>query len=213
MNGPASSTSTGAGRALDPAMVFPRDHRAAAAATLPAGGGPGPRAVPRGAGPGGQASSGATPPSAGDGTPEDTTPAGGASPAYADGTKTPPAGLAAVAAAMSEDRGPDSLDAHVRKLMKDLALWGYHVERSLDLDTGRTNVSRKGWPDWTILGPHGGLFRELKAENGKPSKEQRDVGARLRQAGFDWDIWKPSDLQSGRIQRELIAISRIGAAA
>lgn len=35
----------------------------------------------------------------------------------------------AIAAAMSEDRGPDSLDAHVRRLMKDLGLWGYHPWR------------------------------------------------------------------------------------
>jgi hypothetical protein len=112
------------------------------------------------------------------------------------------AGQARIAAAMSEDRGPDSLEAHVRKLMDDLGLWGHHQRNSVG--------SRRGWPDWTILGDGAGLFRELKSERGKVSAEQRHVGAMLRCAGFDWDVWRPSDLLSGRIVRELTAISRIG---
>src|SRR5262249_26560390 len=31
-------------------------------------------------------------------------------------------------------------------------------------------------------------------------------GSMLRNAGVSWDVWRPDDLQSGRIQRELEAI-------
>ncbi len=35
------------------------------------------------------------------------------------------------AAAMAEDRGPGSLDAHVRRLIADLHLWAYHPQLEL----------------------------------------------------------------------------------
>jgi hypothetical protein len=100
---------------------------------------------------------------------------------------------------MSEDRGPDSLESHVRKLMADLGLWGYHTRNSIG--------SAKGWPDWVILGPRGGLFRELKSQRGEPSPDQRSVGARLICAGFDWAVWRPADLFSGVIAAQLLAIA------
>ena len=115
-----------------------------------------------------------------------------------------------IAAAMTEDRGPDSLDAHVRRLIKDLGLWGFHVEKSLNEDTGRTNVSRKGWPDWTILGSKA-LFRELKTETGRLTTAQKDCLTRLAAAGEDAGVWRPSMLLSGQIARELAAISGIQA--
>ena len=127
------------------------------------------------------------------------TPAGGA-----DGKPRPPAGFHPLAAAMSEDRGPDSLDAHVRRLMKDLGLWGFHP-----FDSRR---SKEGWPDWTILGSRV-LYRELKAEKGKVTVAQQAVGDMLTAAGDDWAVWRPSDLFSQRIARELVAISRLGRAA
>ena len=109
-----------------------------------------------------------------------------------------PAGTSAIAAAMPEDRGPDSLEAHLRRLMKDLGLWGYHPRRS--------EKSEKGWPDWVIIGSRI-LHRELKTERGKVTDEQQQVGIRIASAGGDWAVWRPSDLLSGRIARELTAIS------
>jgi hypothetical protein len=100
---------------------------------------------------------------------------------------------------MREDRGPDSLDAHVRKLMDDLGLWGYHPQISIG--------SRRGWPDWTIIGSRI-LYRELKSETGDLRPDQRKVGDRILAAGGDWDVWRPSDLLSHRIQHELAAIAR-----
>ena len=68
------------------------------------------------------------------------------------------------AATMPEDRGPDSLDAHVRKLMADLGLFGYHTRNS--------KGSTAGWPDWVIIGRVGILYRELKTEHGTVTPEQ-----------------------------------------
>ncbi|HEX3956042.1 MAG TPA: hypothetical protein VHZ03_05355 [Trebonia sp.] len=100
---------------------------------------------------------------------------------------------------MSEDSGPDSLEAHLRALLKDLGLWGYHPRNSIG--------SEKGWPDWVILGPRGALFRELKSERGQLTPEQRSVGARLVCAGLDWSTWRPRDLFSGVIAAQLLAIA------
>ena len=108
---------------------------------------------------------------------------------------------------MSEDCGPDSLEANLRKLMKDLGLTGFHVEKSLDVEKNRKNVSVKGWPDWTIRGPRGVLFRELKSQRGKVEPEQQEWLDALTGSGADAGVWRPSDLHSGRMQRELVAIS------
>ena len=100
---------------------------------------------------------------------------------------------------MKEDRGPDSLDAHVRGLLKDLNLRGYHTHDS--------RRSESGYPDWTIAGCRGVLFRELKREGKDPTGKQQEWLDDLAAAGQDADVWRPSDLLSGRIQRELTAIS------
>jgi hypothetical protein len=105
-----------------------------------------------------------------------------------------------VAAAMTEDDGPDSLDANVRDLMKDLGLWGFHPRVSIG--------SKRGWPDWVILGPHGALFRELKTQRGDLSIDQRMVGSLLSKAGLSWCVWRPADLMDGTIARQLASIAR-----
>lgn len=102
---------------------------------------------------------------------------------------------------MSEDRGPDSLEAAVLGFMRDLGLWGYHTRDS--------KRSEKGWPDWVILGPGGSLFRELKSERGTLSVDQRRVGSMLARAGLDWAVWRPSDLFSGLIAAQLSRIAGI----
>jgi len=105
------------------------------------------------------------------------------------------------AALMSEDRGPDSLEAHLRKLLDDLGLWAFHPRNS--------KGSQKGWPDWVIIGPRKIIFRELKSEHGTVTAEQRDVGERLQRAGQSWKVWRPSDLLSGQIARELTEIAAV----
>ena len=105
-----------------------------------------------------------------------------------------------IAGAMLEDRGPDSLDAHVRRLMKDLGLWGFHPRTS--------KGSEPGWPDWVIIGNRI-LYRELKRESGTLTPEQRAVGDRITRAGGNWAVWRPRDLLSGLIARQLSDIAAI----
>jgi hypothetical protein len=98
---------------------------------------------------------------------------------------------------MTEDRGPDSLDASVRELIADLGLYGYR-------SNGGTE---RGWPDWVIIGPCGILYRELKTERGTLTPEQRDVGARITKAGGNWSVWRPVHLLSGEIAQELSSLA------
>ncbi len=99
--------------------------------------------------------------------------------------------------AMAEDRGPGSLQAGVLALINTYGLFGYHPQSSY---TG-------GWPDWVILGPNGSLFRELKSERGRLTPGQYDVGGWLHRAGLNWAVWRPRDLLSGTIERQLEAIA------
>lgn len=104
--------------------------------------------------------------------------------------------------AMLEDRGGDSLDCHVRKIMQDLGLKGYHTRYSIG--------SPRGWPDWVIWNPRVGrppLFRELKTEAGRLSVAQRQTGSELERCGMDWAVWKPRDLFSGVIVTQLRRIA------
>lgn len=66
----------------------------------------------------------------------------------------------------------------------------------------------KGYPDLTIVGPGGFMWRELKDDGKYPTPEQKAWLADLTAAGADADVWKPKDLISGRIKAELTAIRR-----
>jgi hypothetical protein len=66
--------------------------------------------------------------------------------------------------------------------------------------------SAAGWPDLALCGDNGFLLRELKTEKGRLTKDQQAWGSRLRNAGVSWDVWRPADLNSGRIQKEIEAI-------
>jgi hypothetical protein len=103
------------------------------------------------------------------------------------------------AAAMSEDKGPDSLDAHVRKLAADLGLLRYHTH-----DARR---SPAGFPDLVLCGPGGVLFRELKRQGRDPTPAQQRWLDALAAGGADAGTWRPADLLDGTIAAELVAIS------
>jgi hypothetical protein len=66
--------------------------------------------------------------------------------------------------------------------------------------------SAPGWPDLAICGTRGFITRELKTAVGRVSEAQERWGQMLRLAGISWDVWRPDDMTSGRIQRELLAI-------
>lgn len=72
--------------------------------------------------------------------------------------------------------------------------------------TYNSRRSVPGWPDLALCGAHGFMTRELKTETGRTTPDQERWGWMLRQAGVNWDVWRPADLWSGRIQKELLAI-------
>lgn len=86
------------------------------------------------------------------------------------------------------------LERELRALLEERDLYGFHPRVS--------KGSAPGWPDWVVVGRRV-LYRELKSSGGQLTPEQRRVGWLLRAAGQDWDVWRPRDLHSGRIAREL----------
>jgi hypothetical protein len=89
------------------------------------------------------------------------------------------------------------LERRIRDLQGKYGLLGFHCANS------RGSVA--GFPDWVIVG-RAVLFRELKSAYGDTSTPQRAWGFALIHAGADYGIWRPGDLASGRIERELAAI-------
>lgn len=66
----------------------------------------------------------------------------------------------------------------------------------------------KGWPDLFIIDPRGGgfMWREMKGQDEAVKPDQRRWREWLRANGCDFDVWRPADLYSGRIERELKAM-------
>ncbi len=58
-----------------------------------------------------------------------------------------------------------------------------------------------------IIGPRGLLWRERKGPREDVTREQKLTGYTLRALGQDWAVWRPADLASGRIDRELEEIA------
>ncbi len=88
------------------------------------------------------------------------------------------------------------LDA-VRDACRWSALLCYHP-----FDSRR---SAPGYPDLTVVGPRGVLFRELKSDRGRLTPEQRTWLDRLTAAGADAAVWRPADWP-GRVLAELAGI-------
>jgi hypothetical protein len=65
--------------------------------------------------------------------------------------------------------------------------------------------SQAGFPDLVLVSSsrRRALFRELKTEEGRVRPKQTAVLLAMVSAGLDADVWRPSDLQSGRIIKEL----------
>lgn len=103
--------------------------------------------------------------------------------------------------AMSEEQ----LDHHVRVIcahiekMRPGALLAYHTHDS--------RRSAAGFPDWTFATARGVMFRELKTDRGKVTADQQAWLAMLRGAGYDADVWRPADLEAGRIVWQLGRLS------
>ena len=71
----------------------------------------------------------------------------------------------------------------------------------------RRLVGDAGAPDLIIVieidGRETVLYRELKLADGRTSKAQKEWGRRLTAAGQDWAVWRPEDMDNGRMDKEL----------
>lgn len=66
----------------------------------------------------------------------------------------------------------------------------------------------KGWPDLFFIGLGGFMWREIKGARETLKPEQIIWIARLEAAGADVGVYRPADLHSRRIERELRALGR-----
>jgi hypothetical protein len=102
---------------------------------------------------------------------------------------------------MEEDEPGIGLAALVRAGIARRRLGGYH--------TGIAIGSDEGYPDYTIWGPGGLLFPELKGTRGRLYVAQLDVILGLRAAGADACVWWPEDYYLGVIDNELDRLAGI----
>lgn len=65
-----------------------------------------------------------------------------------------------------------------------------------------------GFVDLVIVGRGGVLFRELKSDVGRLSKEQARWTTTLAVAGADCATWRPGMLRTGQIAAEIAAVAR-----
>jgi hypothetical protein len=91
--------------------------------------------------------------------------------------------------------------AAVRRLCDRHSVWSYHPAPA------PVAPHERGFPDLVLVGTERGMVRELKGDGGQVSPDQWSVGYRMRGAGWDWGIWRPADLESGRIEVEIAALS------
>ncbi|MGH3673592.1 MAG: hypothetical protein ACRDSH_23680 [Pseudonocardiaceae bacterium] len=91
-----------------------------------------------------------------------------------------------------------SLQASIIEMCKLFGIVSYHT-----FDSRRSD---RGWPDLAMCGKRGFITREIKSDRGTVTPDQEQWGVLLNQAGVSWDVWRPADLRSGRIENELRAI-------
>jgi hypothetical protein len=73
----------------------------------------------------------------------------------------------------------------------------------LVIPDSRRLVYGPGYPDLTVFGRSGVLYRELKTEGGKLSRPQVAWKYKIQGTGGNWGIWRPGHLAAGRIEYEL----------
>lgn len=108
-------------------------------------------------------------------------------------------------------RAPEPTEAQFQRavihLCKYLHLHVAHFRPALTSRGYRTAVEGNGagFPDLVIAGPRGVLFRELKRAKTNLTPQQKEWAMAL--AAADFAVWRPTDLASGRITRELRSLT------
>lgn len=64
-----------------------------------------------------------------------------------------------------------------------------------------------GFPDLVIVGPGGVIYRECKGPAEELSARQVNWKYALIGAGASWGVWRPADLEAGRVERHLEMVS------
>ncbi len=99
----------------------------------------------------------------------------------------------------------EQLLAEVMARCEQLAVACVHVSA---VHHNRRRQNLIGFPDLFLCGPGGVAFRELKREGGWLRPTQTNWKYRLLAAGQDWGVWQPSDLETGKVDKELAALAR-----
>ena len=91
----------------------------------------------------------------------------------------------------------------IREACAKMGLKAYHTHDS--------RRSEAGYPDWTIVGPKGVIFRECKGYDRRGRKgvctlEQGQWILALNGAGHDARVWDPDLWHTGQILKELEAL-------
>ena len=97
---------------------------------------------------------------------------------------------------------PKLTEAQFQQQVIDLAkLHGY----TLIYHTHYSRRSQPGFPDLVLVSEHRGraLFRELKTDAGRVSPAQFSWISGMILAKLNVGVWRPSDLKSGRIIKDL----------
>ena len=76
------------------------------------------------------------------------------------------------------------------QIVKFAKMQGWMVYHTFD-----SRKSEPGFPD-LMLAKDRILYRELKSEDGKLTFYQKRWGDRIRQAGGDWEVWRPSQIKA-----------------
>ena len=92
------------------------------------------------------------------------------------------------------------LQSHVIHMAEWFQCRVYHVSNVRGQLRSQTSV---GYPDLTIVGKRGVIFRELKSERGRLTQAQDEWQDHLKQAGQNVGVWRPRDWVSGLIELEL----------
>lgn len=82
------------------------------------------------------------------------------------------------------------IDAYVEREAGQLGIVPMHWPDS-------RRVTRRGWPDWVLIGRDGVIFREVKGDGDSLTSEQRAMGYRLQALGHDWAVWTSADVGPG----------------